>query len=64
MKKTKLNEKGSELHDYTRRNRSQTDYLNAQSKIKSLLDQDRIRFMQKQKDQSFREGFNKYEYSD
>lgn len=59
----KLREEG-EPEEENRATRSISDHRKATSKIKSLLDKDRIRFHQRQREQSFREGFNKYEYSD
>lgn len=47
-----------------RRNRTVSDYTHAQSKIKPLVDKHRLRYMQQQKEEQFKEGFNKYEYSD
>lgn len=57
-------EEYEERHEHEFRGRSITDYHKATSKIKNLLDKDRIRYHQKQRDESFKEGFNKYEYSD
>ena len=50
--------------DKLKRDRTSSDYGKATSKIKSLLDKDRIRFMQRKRDQEFQAGFNQYEYSD
>ena len=59
-------EKGESLDGTDRlgRDRTVSDYSKATSKIKMLIDKDRIRHTQKQRDFEFREGFNKYEYSD
>jgi hypothetical protein len=49
-----------------KRDRTASDYLKATatSKIKPLLDKDRNRHTQRQREYEFQEGFNKYEYSD
>ena len=59
-------EKGDPLEqlDKTKRDRAISDHTKATSKIKALLDKDRLRFMQKKREYEFEEGFNKYEYSD
>ena len=56
-------EKGESL-DRSRRDRTVSDYTKTTSKIKPLIDKDRIRFMQRKQEYEFNEGFNKYEYSD
>ena len=50
--------------DKLKRDRTYSDYGKATSKIKALLDKDRIRFIQKKRDQDYQAGFNQYEYSD
>ena len=50
--------------DKLSRDRAFSDYGKATSKIKPLLDKDRIRYNQRKKDHEFKEGFNQYEYSD
>lgn len=41
-----------------------SDYSKATSKIKSLIDKDRIRYTQTKREHDFQQGYNKYEYSD
>lgn len=50
--------------DKSRKDRAVSDYTKTTSKIKPLIDKDRIRFMQRKHEYEFKEGFNKYEYSD
>ena len=56
-------DKGESL-DKSRNDRAVSDYTKTTSKIKPLIDKDRIRFMQRKHEYEFKEGFNKYEYSD
>jgi hypothetical protein len=60
----KLKEERGDSDEHYGRDRTTTDYAFASSKIKSLIDKDRLRYYQRTKEQEFKEGFNKYEYSD